>query len=112
MDQDLEKALEFANFSVTLNNQKKILKEKYQEDLVLFYANGMFKVTYELYNFVHSLNSDKTIVVDDNDTPIVIEDLEDFKEKVKFTYSDATNKYFDSYQKLTKQRSVGKLVND
>ena len=31
MDERLSKALEFSNYMVTLNNQKRILKEKYSD---------------------------------------------------------------------------------
>ena len=34
MDERLEKALEFANYMTTLNNQKRVLKEKFYESEV------------------------------------------------------------------------------
>lgn len=111
MDEALEKALEFANFSVTLNNQKRILKEKYTEDLVMYYNGGRFTVTREFYTFIMVLESDKTVVTDDNDTPIVINDVADLKKQVRFTYADATNKYLESYQTLSKQRTVDGIVD-
>jgi len=111
MDEALEKALEFANFSVTLNNQKRILKEKYNENLVMYYKGGRFTVTREFYTFVMVLGSDKTVVVDDNSIPIVVDDVADLQQQVKFTYADATNKYLESYRLLTNQRTVDGLVH-
>ena len=44
MDERLQKALEFGNYTVTLNNQKKLLKEKFIDQCV-FYTNGYkFKI--------------------------------------------------------------------
>ena len=34
MDERLQKALEFGNYTVTLNNQKKLLKEKFIDQCV------------------------------------------------------------------------------
>ena len=39
MDERLEKALDFGNYSVTLNNQKRLLKEKFYDDCIM-YQNG------------------------------------------------------------------------
>ena len=38
MDARLAKALDFSNYMVTLNNQKRLLAEKYQDDLLYFYT--------------------------------------------------------------------------
>ena len=35
MDERLEKALDFSNYMLTLNNQKRLLAEKYQEAIDL-----------------------------------------------------------------------------
>ena len=51
MDERLEKALEFSNYMLTLNNQKRLLTEKYQEELLYFYNGCQFTVTKELINF-------------------------------------------------------------
>ena len=69
MDEALEKALEFSNFTATLNGQKRILHEKYLDDLVLYYGNGKFSISKETLNFAHMLissNINNTILVDDN----------------------------------------------
>jgi hypothetical protein len=40
MDERLEKALDFANFLDTQNNQKRIFHKQYQENLI-HYTNGV-----------------------------------------------------------------------
>ena len=37
MDEKLSKALDYSNYMVTLNNQKRLLEEKYQQDLLHLY---------------------------------------------------------------------------
>ena len=37
MDERLSKALDFANYSVTLNNQRRALKEKYLADIIYYH---------------------------------------------------------------------------
>lgn len=111
MDEKLEKALEFSNFTATLNSQKRILLEKYHGDLVLYYKGGKFTITREVLNFCHILKSSNTVLVDDNNTPIQIDDLEDFKVLAHQKYADATNKYLSSYKEISKNRNVEGLVH-
>lgn len=115
MDESLEKALEFANFTATLNNQKKILHEKYKDDLVLYHQGGRFTVSKEFFSFVSNLtllNIPQTVITDDNDTPILVEDVNNFMDLVKQQYATATNRYLNEYKKLTTKRSVEGLVDE
>ncbi|NBP57205.1 hypothetical protein EBU71_11865, partial [bacterium] len=86
MDERLEKALEFANFMVSLNNQKRSLKEKYYTDCVYYHNGGTFKITKELITFIKALldldNNEQVIVIDDNDLPIRIENLKHFLDDI------------------------------
>ena len=73
MDEALEKALDFSNFTATLNAQKRILHEKYLDELVMYSNNGKFTVSKELLNFCFMLTStsiNKTVLIDSNRTPI------------------------------------------
>lgn len=113
MDERLEKAIDFSNYMVTLNNQKRLLKEKYYEDLIYFYDGCQFTVTKELINFV-SMMIDKevedTVLIDDNDIPINITELQTFYDNILDVYFSASNQYFSEYQSLKKNRSVQDLV--
>jgi len=116
MDERLEKALEFSNYMVTLNNKKRLLKEKLYEDLV-YYINGcQFSITKELITFVGFLvergNDTDVVLTDDNDIPTRISDLNDFYEDIIDTYFAAANEYHTEYENLKKNRSVETLIND
>lgn len=116
MDERLSKALEFANYSTTINNQKRILKEKFHEDLIYFTKGSQFIITKELINFTNLLVSkgqtSDIVLIDDNGIPVMIEDLEEFLDDVLDQYFNASNTYHEKYLELSKKRSVEKLVND
>lgn len=115
MDVKLEKALEFSNYMVTLNNQKRLIHEQYQQDLVHYYNGGQFSVTQQLISFCQSLLSlsqEDTVLVDDNKQPIFIEDLESFTSDILNVYATASNTYFSEYEKIRKNRSVEGLLTD
>jgi predicted transglutaminase-like protease len=114
MDERLEKALEFSNYMVTLNNQKRVIRHQYQEQIVYYFNGGQFTVTKELVTFVNMLvekdNTNDIVLVDDNETPILIPDLENFLSDIIDQYFTAANTYYTEYQKLLKNRSTKKLV--
>ena len=111
MDEKLEKALEFSNLAATLNTQKRILHQKYLGDLVLYYKGGKFTVTKELLNFCHILETPNTVLVDDNNTPVQIDELSEFLNLAHQKYADATNKYLSSYKSISTKRNVEGMVN-
>lgn len=115
MDDKLKTALDFSNYMITLDNQKRVLKEGYEQDLVYFFNGGRFTVTQGLVSFVQSLlnlQQTSTILVDDNDIPVAIEDLQSFADNIVSVYWEATNKYMTEYNTLKTNRSVEGIFND
>jgi len=113
MDERLEKALEFSNYMVTINNQKRLLKERYYENLIYYFNGGQFTVTQNLISFCQVLvnrDQDSTILIDDNDLPVEIEDLEKFLDDILDVYWTSANEYYAEYEKLRKNRSISGLV--
>jgi hypothetical protein len=114
MDERLEKALEFSNYMVTLNNQKRVLREKFRESSVFYHNGAQFTVTKQLVTFVSLLvdkgATDDVVLIDDNELPALVENLEDFLSDIMNTYFTAANSYHQEYQKLIKNRSTMKLV--
>jgi hypothetical protein len=113
MDERLEKALDISNYMVTLNNQKRILKEQYQENLVHYFNGGQFTVTQQLISFCQSLinmHQTGTILIDDNNLPIEVDDVEKFASEIYSKYFEASNKYMAEYNKLKKSRSVESII--
>lgn len=114
MQEQLKKALEFSNYKQTFSIQRKILKEKIEAKLTYGFGGGIFKINRELLNFVQMLiNDGRTsgiILLDANENPVLVDDLESFKTEIFDRYFTATNDYYEQYQQLKKSRSVEKLL--
>ncbi len=115
MDDQLKAALDFSNFRQTFSIQQKILKEKVQAKLTYGFNGGIFKINRELISFVQTLldkgRTSGVVLLDQNDTPILIDDLEKFQDNIMDRYFTSTNEYLEAFQTLKKSRSVEKLVD-
>jgi len=114
MDERLEKALDFSNYMITLENQKRILKEQYQSNIIFYFGGGQFTVTQQLLSFCHSLvllEQTSTILIDDNDIPVEIENLVEFTDNVISAYWKASNTYLIEYNKLRSNRTIEGIVD-
>lgn len=115
MDDKLKKALDFSNYMITLDNQKRVLKEQYQDNLVHYFNGGRFTVTQQLVSFCQSLlalEQENTVLVDDNDIPVEVENLEEFASALVSVYWQATNKYLTEYNKLKNNRTVEGIFDE
>lgn len=113
MDERLEKALDFSNYMVTLNNQKRLLEEQFQQHLIHYFNGGQFTVNYNLISFCQtliSLEQEDVVLIDDNNIPIFVEDLQNFFNDIMQVYGSASNEYFTEYENLKKNRSVKGIV--
>jgi hypothetical protein len=114
MDERLQKALDISNYMVTLNNQKRLLQEQYQENLIHYYDGSQFTITQQLISFCQSLlamNQESTILIDDNQIPTDIENLEQFTQDLYSKYFESANRYLTEYNKLKTNRSVESIMS-
>lgn len=115
MDDPLKKALEFSNYRQTLSIQKRILKEKVNAQLTYGYGGGIFKIDRTLISFVQMLidmgRTSDVPMLDINDTPILIPDLEFFRDEIIDRYFTSLYEYYEKDQAIRKSRSVEKLVD-
>lgn len=114
MDERLEEAIEFSNFMVTLENQKRVLREQYYESLIHYHNKGQFTIDPNMISFLQTLlnmNQTEVVLIDDNELPIQIEDLRGFMLEVTNIYFTASNKYLVEYNKLVSSRSVKGLID-
>lgn len=114
MQEPLKKALDFANYQQTLSIQRKSLKEKIEAKLTYGFNGGLFYIDQTLLTFVEMLclkgRTNSVVIIDSNKNPILIENLESFRDEIFGRYFEATNEYFESYQNIKKSRSVEKLL--
>jgi len=115
MDERLKNALDFSNYRQTLAAQRRSLNEKMQAKLTYGHNGGIFKIDRSLLTFVWSLcaghRTADIVLLDQNDNPILIEDLEKFKTEIFDRYFSVTLEYHKEYDKIKKSRSVEKLVD-
>jgi hypothetical protein len=114
MDQQLEKAFQTANFMATLTNQRNVAFEEYQQNLI-YYTNGSsFLITKELISFVKLLldgGFDKnTILIDANNIPVKIANLEEFYQSIINQYVTSSLVYFNTYTEIRSKRNIEDLV--
>jgi hypothetical protein len=111
MSEKLTKALEFANYRRTLNNQRAILKARVESLLSYSIDGGTFTIDPGLISFVKTLSDsglETTVLLDIYKNPIQVSD---FLTDILSRYTEATNDYYAEYSKLSKARTVKKLLD-
>ena len=114
MDERLEKALEFANYRITLGNQKRTLKQRTQVLQTVHYSKGVFFADHVTISFVKTLldsGKENSILVDTKDNPILIEDLKEFLDTLISSYTEAMNEYKVQSDKIKKARNIKSLMD-
>jgi len=115
VDDQLKQALDFANYRQTFSIQRQTLKEKIEAKLTYGVNGGIFKIDKSLIAYVQMLvdqgRIDGVPLIDSNDNPILITNLEDFRDEILDRYYTTTLEYYEQYQELKKSRSVEKLLD-
>lgn len=114
MEDLLKKAFEQANYATTLANQKRVLLEEFNQNSILFYNGATFHADKTLISYIKSLidlGQSDAVLIDNNDLPIDILNLEDFLEKVINKHVTAINEYQTKYTKLKNSRTIESLLD-
>jgi hypothetical protein len=113
VDDRVQKALDHANYRVTLHRQREMMKVRLTEELLYASNGGIFTVTSQLCTFVDLLirkGRSETTLIDDKGNPIQIVDLPAFLDDIVDAYHAATNTYRVGWENLSKSRSVKALT--
>lgn len=114
MDERLQKALEFSNYTLTINNQKQNIKNRVAQLQTVHHLGGVFIANQETIAFVKTLidlEHKDAIVVDTKQNPIRVPKLQELLEKLVGAYISATQEYEVEYEKLKKARNIKKLMD-
>lgn len=113
IEDKLAKALEASNYRLTLNVQRENSKLKLKNKLVFAINGGIFKITQDFIAFVYALSQSKNsaVILDSNENPIKIDDLEEFFDEVVSVYQESMNDYLAEYEKFKKLRNTESVVN-
>jgi hypothetical protein len=114
MDERIEKAFETANYMATLSNQKRIIKEEFDQQLVYYINGGTFQITINLISYVKTLidlkHTTPLILVDSNNIPIAIDDIDEFLNKISNQYLSACQTYYTKYSDLRIKRKIKDII--
>lgn len=115
MDSRLEKALSFSNYQKTLNVKKQVLKEKKDARSTFAFSGGIFKSDLALISFVQLCidqnRSENIPFLDANENPILIVDLQIFRDELLANYFESTMEFYKEYEKIKKSRSIETIID-
>lgn len=114
MEERLSKALEFANYRLTLNNQLKKVKVRAEGMLIYAKNGGTFTIDQSLICFLDYLvrsGTNEGPLLDDNKNPIHIDDIPAFLKDITARYFEVTNDYLKEYQIIKKSRNVRAILD-
>ncbi len=114
MEERLQKALEFANYRQTLNNQLQKIKVRAEGMLIFAKNGGSFTINRELICFLDYLDKqgiDDVALLDDNNFPVQINDVKGFLSEITKRYFEVTSGYLKEYQEVRKARNVKTIID-
>jgi hypothetical protein len=115
MDERIEKAFGVANYMATLSNQRRVILEEYNQNLIHYVNGATFKITYELIGFVKTLvdmgKTENVVLVDSNNFPVLINDLEDFLNSIVSTHLESVSTYADKFNEIKVKRKIADIVD-
>jgi hypothetical protein len=114
MDERIEKAFETANYMATLSNQRRIILEEFNQHLIYYINGAVFKIDSNLITYIKTVldlgHATDIVFVDSNNSPVQIQDVQEFFNAVTEQYFFALNTYSNKYTEIKKQRRVQGLI--
>jgi hypothetical protein len=114
MDERLEKAFAIANYRSTLSNQRRIINEEFEQELVYYHNGGTFKVDPTLLTYTKMMldleYTHDVPFLDVNAFPVVIPDVKEFFDKILLQYVTSLNIYSDKFAELRSKRKIGDML--
>ena len=114
MDERIEKAFSVANYMATLSNQRRIILEEYNQELVYYINGASFNISPELINFTKTVldlgYTEDVAFVDANKFPVIIKDVQKFFDDIKSIFFESTNKYAAKYAEIKSKRKIEDIV--
>ena len=107
MNQSFDKSLAYANRMTVFNNQLRLLKEKYLEQNTYYTKGHQFTIDLHLINHclaLKNLHKQNTVLLDDYQIPVQIEDIDTFYNDIMDDYQRNLNSYLVEYNKLVKEK--------
>jgi hypothetical protein len=112
MDTRLKQALDLSTSLEILANQQALAFSKYRQTQILYYNGGTFVADLTLLTAVNILKTldVEHILVDSNNIPILILDIEEFCFLVQSRIIEANRQYYTDFEELKKIRTPQRLL--
>ena len=114
MDERLSKALEFSNYALTINNQKRNIRNRVAQLQIVHYLGGVFLADHETIAFIKTLidlEHKSSIVIDSKQNPISVKSLKELLDKLLNAYTSATTEFDIENEKLKKARNIKTIMD-
>ncbi len=114
MDERLEKAYQVVNYMATLSAQKRVIKEEFDQKLLHYVSGSTFRITPTLINFTKTVidlgHTTDVAFLDENNLPVLIEDVQIFFDTIVETYFQALNEYAIKTAAIKSKRSLADIT--
>jgi hypothetical protein len=114
MDERIEKAFETANYMATLSNQKRIIKEEFEQALIYYINGSTFQITTALIAYVNAViesgQATEVVFIDTNGIPVLIDNVPKFYSDITSQYTEATQTYLEKYSDIRVKRKIKDIV--
>jgi len=114
MDERLTKALDFSNYTLTLNNQKQNIRNRVQQLQLVHHNSGVFVANQETIAFIKTmidLTHTAGVLMDSKDNPVKVTDYADLLDKLVNAHISAMQEYDVEYAKLRKARNIKSIMD-
>ena len=114
MDDRLSKALEFSNYTLTLNNQKRNIKARVAQLQLVHNGAGVFIADQSSIAFIKTmieLGHKSGIIIDSKENPIKVPNYTELLDKLVNAYISSAQEYDVEYAKLRKSRNIKSIMD-
>jgi GTP cyclohydrolase FolE2 len=96
---DVKQLKDISDRSYRIAVEKKNALEKAKTSMILAYSGHLFQADAQTINLVHVLKNklEKFVILDSNQNPMMVEDADDFLDKLTEKQQEALNTYYQSY---------------
>lgn len=115
MDSKVQQAFEVASIVATMSSQARLLNEEYAQTLLFYYKGGTFTASEQRLAFLFSLKSskiDSMVIVDDNNAPIMVDDIDKFYSDLLSHHKEAVNLLYYKHKKLISSKSIESILDN
>lgn len=114
MDERLQKALEFSNYTISINNQKQNLRNRLAQMQILHYSGGTFLADAKTISFLGTLvqlgHTSAQVIIDNKNNPVHVMNVQELLEKLVYQYQTAAQEYEQEFAKVKKARNIKRLM--